>query len=73
MKKISKVHSNYSCLAVIRLDSAPRKYENNYPQVFLKSCWEKNMLRKKVVRHTNDNLSDFTFFDESDERYIGIS
>ena len=38
MKKISKVHSNYSCLAVIRLDSAPRKYENNYPQVFLKSC-----------------------------------
>ena len=31
------------------------------------------MLRKKVVRHTNDNLSDFTSFDESDERYIGIS
>ena len=70
MKKISKVDSNYTCLAVISLDSAPRKYENNYPQDFLKNV---NMLRKKVVRHINDNLSDFTSFDESDEKYIGIS
>ena len=70
MKKISKVDSNYTCLPVISLDSAPRKYENNYPQDFLKNV---NMLRKKVVRHINDNLSDFTSFDESDEKYIGIS
>ena len=70
MKKISKVDSNYTCLAVISLDSAPRKYENNYPQDFLKNV---NMLRKKVVRHINDNMSDFTSFDESDEKYIGIS
>ena len=70
MKILSKVDSNYTCLAVISLDSAPRKYENNYPQDFLKNV---NMLRKKVVRHINDNLSDFTSFDESDEKYIGIS
>ena len=70
MKKISKVDSNYTCLAVISLDSAPTKYGNNYPQDFLKNV---NMLRKKVVRHINDNLSDFTSFDESDEKYIGIS
>ena len=28
------------------------------------------MLRKKVVRHINDNLRAFSYSDESDEEYI---
>ena len=35
-KKIPKVDSNHTCLAVISLDSALEKDENYYPQVFLK-------------------------------------
>ena len=49
---------------VIRLDSA-LKYNKNYCQeVFLKDC---KYIEKKVIRHVNDNLSDFSSFDESDE------
>ena len=48
------------------LDSALRKDENYYPQVFLKEC---KYIEKKVVRHILDSLSDF-FSDESDEEYI---
>ena len=55
---------NYTSLVVIRLDSALRKNENYYSQVFLKQC--KN-IEKKVVRHINENLSDFSSSDESDE------
>ena len=36
IKEIPKVDSNYTCLAVISLDSALNKYGNYYPQVFLK-------------------------------------
>ena len=36
--QIPKVHSNYTCLAVISLDSALKKDENYYPQVYLKEC-----------------------------------
>ena len=35
-KKISEVDFSYACLAVITLDSALKKDENYYPQVFLK-------------------------------------
>ena len=35
-KKIPKVNSNHTCLAVISLNSALQKDENYYPQVFLK-------------------------------------
>ena len=35
-KKIPKVGSNHTCFAVITLDSALEKNDNNYPQVFLK-------------------------------------
>ena len=35
-KEIPKVDSNHTCLAVIILDSALKKYENYYLQVFLK-------------------------------------
>ena len=56
-KKIPKVESNRTCLAVICLDSALKKDDNYYPQVFLKEC---KYIEKKVIRHINDNLSDFS-------------
>ena len=57
-KKIPKVDSNHTCLAVISLDSAPKKDDNYYRQVFLKEC---KFIEKKVVRHIHNNLSDFTY------------
>ena len=64
VKEISKIDPNYTCLAVISLDSAPKKGENYYPQVFLKEC---KYIDKKVLRHIHDNLSGFSSDDESDE------
>ena len=63
-KKIPKVDSNRICFAVVSLDSAIIKDENYYPQVILKEC---KYTEKKVIRHINDNLSDFSSSDESDE------
>ena len=37
-KKLPKVESNHTCLAGISLDSALKKDDNYYPQVFLKEC-----------------------------------
>ena len=62
-KRILKVDSNNTCLAVISLDSALKKDDNYYSQVFLKEC---KYIEKKVVRRTHDNLSDSSS-DESDE------
>ena len=59
-KEIPRVDSNYSFLEVISLDSALKKDENYYPQVFLKEC---KYIKKKVIWHINDNLSDFSFSD----------
>ena len=56
--------SNHTCLPVISLDSAPKKDENYYQEVFLKEC---KFIKKKVVRCINDNLSGFSFSDESYE------
>ena len=56
--------SDHISLAVISLDSAPQKDENYYPKVFLKEC---KYIRKKVVRHINDNLSNFSSSYESNE------
>ena len=61
--EIHKVDSNYACLAVISLDSALEKDENYYLQVNLKEC---NYIQKKVIRHINDNLGDFSSSDYSD-------
>ena len=36
--KILKVDSNQTCLAVINFDSALKKHENYYPQLFLDEC-----------------------------------
>ena len=66
-KKIPKVESNHTCLAVLTLDSAFRKQDSYYLQVFLKEC---KYIEKKVMRHVNDSLNDFSSsssFDESDE------
>ena len=65
MQKMSKLDSNHSCLTVISMDSACKKYDSYYPQLFLKEC---KYIKKKVVRHIHDNLSDFSFSsDESNE------
>ena len=61
-KKIPKVDSNHNCLVVISLDSALKKDDNYYPQVFLKEC---KYIEKKVIRHINDTLSDFSSSDYS--------
>ena len=44
-------------IILVRLDSALKKNDNYYLQVFLK---EYNYIEKKVIRHINDNLSDFS-------------
>ena len=61
-KKIPKLDSNHTCLAVISLDSSLKKDDNYYPQVFLKEC---NYIEKKVVRHIIDDLESSS--DESDD------
>ena len=63
-KEILKMDSNHICLGVVSLDSALKEGENYYPQVFLK---ESKYIEKKVIKHINDNLSDFFSSDESDE------
>ena len=50
IKTIPKLDSNETCLAVISLDSALKKGENYYPEVFLKEC---RYIEKKEIRHTN--------------------
>ena len=63
-KQITKVDSNHTYLVVISLDSTLDKDGNYYLQVFLKEC---KYIEKKVIRHINDNLSDFSSDDDSDE------
>ena len=57
--------SNHTCLAVIILNSALKSDGNYYQQVFLKVC---KYTEKKVIRHINDDLSDFSSFGGSDKR-----
>ena len=64
IKKIPKVDSDHTCLSVISLDSVRKKDENYYLQVFLKEC---KYIKKKTVRHNNNDLSDFSYSDESNE------
>ena len=61
------VESNHTCLAIISLDSALTKDENYYRQVFLKEC---KYIEKKVIRHINDNLSDFCSSDENKLEWV---
>ena len=57
VKEIPKIGSNHTCLAVSSLDSALKKDENYYVQVFLK---EFKYIEKNVTRHINDNLNNFS-------------
>ena len=45
------------------MDSALKKDERYYLQVFIKQC---KYIEKIVIRNIHDNLSDFSSFDESD-------
>ena len=66
-KKVLKVDSNHACLLVISLDSVLKKDDNYCFQEFLKGC---KYINKKVVRHIHENLSDFSYSDETDEEQI---
>ena len=61
-KTIPVVDPNHTYLPVISLDSVLKKDENDYWQVFFKKC---TYIEKKVIRHINYNLSDFSSSDES--------
>ena len=61
---VMKLHSNHTCLAVINLDSALKKDGSYFPKVFLKEC---KYIEKKVIRHINDNLSDFSYPSSDEE------
>ena len=53
---------------MISLDSAIKKDDTCYPQVFLKECKYIEKLGIKVIRQINDNLSDTSHSsDNSDE------
>ena len=62
-KEIPKANSVHTCLTVISLDSALRKDEIYFLQVFLK---QGKFIENKVIRHINDNLNYFSSSDESD-------
>ena len=56
--------SNHTWLAGISLVSAINKDENYYSQVFLKEC---NSIEKKMIKHVDVDLRDFSYSNESDE------
>ena len=62
-KEIPKSSSDYTCLAVISLDSALKEDENYHPQVFLKEC---KYIKNKVIRHIIEDAET----SDSDEEYI---
>ena len=64
IKKIPKVGSNNTCLAVITLDSALKRDDNYCPQVLLK---ERKYIEKIVVRHIHGNLSYFSYSSNESE------
>ena len=54
-KKIPTLDSHHTCLAVLSLDSALKKDDSCFLQVFFKEC---KYIEKKVIRGKNENLSD---------------
>ena len=48
-----KVGSNHTCLAVVMIDSALKREENYYLQVFLK---EGKYIEKEVIRHITEDI-----------------
>ena len=61
-REIPKTDSNHTYLAVIFLDSALKKDENYYPQVFLK---EYKYIEKKEIRYITQDIEMFS--SDSDE------
>ena len=61
-KKIPKVDTNHTCLAVISFYSVLKKDGNYYQQVFLK---EYKYIEKEVIRHVIGNPENSS--DESEE------
>ena len=63
-----KVDSNHTCLAVIILNSALKNM-----RIIIRKCfYEFKNIENNVVRHINDNLSDFPSSCESNEEKIRI-
>ena len=63
-KKIHNMDSDHTSLAVISFESALKKDDSYNSQVVLKEC---KYSEKNLIRHINDNLSDFSSSsDESD-------
>ena len=54
-KKITKVDTNHTCLAIASLDFALKESEKYYLQMFLKEC---KYIEKKEINHINDNSDD---------------
>ena len=52
-KKIPKVESDLTCLAVIILDSALNKDGNYYPQEFLKEC---KYIKKVMIGYITEDI-----------------
>ena len=63
-KNLPKVDSNHTCLAVTSLDSAFKKDGYYCLKLFLKEC---KYIEKKLIKHINDNLCDFSSSNESDD------
>ena len=61
---VTKVKSKHTWLAVICLDSALNKDGNYYLQVFVKEC---KYIEKNIIRHIDDNLSNFSSDDDSND------
>ena len=57
-KNVLRIDSNHTCLAVIILNSALKKDDSYYPQVFLMDI----EIERKVVTHIHDNRSAFLIF-----------
>ena len=57
-----KTGFNHTCLAVISLNSALKKYRNYYLQVFLK---EYKYIEEEVIRHITEDVE--IPFDEPDK------
>ena len=55
---------NNTCLSVISFDFAFKKDKSYHPQALLKEC---KYIEKKLIRHINNNLSGFSYYDESDQ------
>ena len=56
-KEIPKVGSDFTCLAVITIDSTLKKEENYNPQVFLKDC---KQIKKGLIRQVAEDTEAFS-------------